>query len=381
MNVQPNFWRGVRNAIIPSLILWALIIWSVGAALAQSGGSTTRPTWFNGTTQNYISTANPLPISGNITASLGGFQPSAAGARGTPLTVTVADSSGNLPAGAAVVAVTNVGTNPMYCNVNGIAATVADQYISSSGGWFAFTIPAAITTLHCIATGGSTTANTVGGSGLPTGTGGGGGASGGTSNITQVAGTAVNAAVAAAGALPVDTLASGNLYSAITSPVPCKAAATWNASAGLTGTNPAGCDGSAALWVDQGAIGGVAVVPDPCQTATKVYTPINVVTGTNTIITGVSAKKKYICNIMLFSAGTDNVAVFQATTGTSCVTALVGVIGGTTTATGMQMTAQTGFVMGNGASAVAATTVVNTDLCIVTSASVQMSGVVVTVDQ
>lgn len=127
--------------------------------------------------------------------------------------------------------------------------------------------------------------------------------------------------------------------------------------------------------------GTTAIVADPCQTATKVYTPINVVTGTNTIIAGVSAKKKYICSIMLFSAGTDNVAIFQSTTGTSCVTALVGVIGGTTTATGMQMTAQTGFTLGNGSSAVAATTVVNTDLCVVTSASVQMSGVVVTVDQ
>jgi hypothetical protein len=130
-------------------------------------------------------TGNPLPISGAITASLGGFTPSASGARGTPVAVTTSDSSGTLPTGVVVV-VSNVGANPMYCNVNGIAATTSDQYISSSGGWFAFTIPSGITTLHCIATGGSTTADTLGGAGLATGTGGGGGAgSGGTALADQ----------------------------------------------------------------------------------------------------------------------------------------------------------------------------------------------------
>jgi hypothetical protein len=52
---------------------------------------------------------------------------------------------------------------------------------------------------------------------------------------------------------------NNNLYSAVTAPVPSKAASTWNASTGLTGTQPAGCDGSAALWHDLGALGGTAV--------------------------------------------------------------------------------------------------------------------------
>lgn len=42
-------------------------------------------------------------------------------------------------------------------------------------------------------------------------------------------------------------------------PSPCKAASTWNASTGLTGTQPTGCDGSAALWGDIGAVGGTGV--------------------------------------------------------------------------------------------------------------------------
>jgi hypothetical protein len=99
------------------------------------------------------------------------------------------------------VVVTNVGTtNPMYCNVNGVAATTSDQYIASSGGWFNFGIPAAITTLNCISTGGTTTGNMVGGSGLGAGTGGGGGGGGGGSNASVSAtGSAVPASATYAG--------------------------------------------------------------------------------------------------------------------------------------------------------------------------------------
>lgn len=131
-----------------------------------------------------FTSGNPGSVSGTFSASLGGFTPSASGARMTPLSVTTADSSGSLPTGAVTV-VSNVGaTNPMYCNVNGVAATTSDQLISPNS-WFAFTIPATVTTLHCIATGGTTTANGVGGAGLPTGAGGGGGGGGSIGNITQ----------------------------------------------------------------------------------------------------------------------------------------------------------------------------------------------------
>jgi hypothetical protein len=160
----------------------------------------------NGTQPNcpLVGSGNPLPVTGTISATLGGFTPSASGARGTPLTVTTGDSSGTLPSGVVVV-VSNVGTtNPMYCNVNGVAATVSDQLITANGGWFAFTIPAAVTTLHCIATGGSTTANMLGGSGLATGTGGGSGGGGG-------GGGAITAALGsyAAGALSAGAFATG----------------------------------------------------------------------------------------------------------------------------------------------------------------------------
>jgi len=123
-----------------------------------------------------FTSSNPGQIAGSFSASLGGFTPSASGARMTPLTVTTADSYGTLPSGTVAV-VSNVGSNPMYCNVNGVAATASDELIPASS-WFAFTVPSGVTTLHCIATGGSTTANAVGGAGLPTGAGGGGGSGG-----------------------------------------------------------------------------------------------------------------------------------------------------------------------------------------------------------
>jgi len=127
--------------------------------------------------------------------------------------------------------------------------------------------------------------------------------------------------------------------------------------------------------------GSTASVADPCQTATKVYTPINTVTANNTIIAGVSAKKKYICYIFIYPGAAVNFAVYQATTGTSCATAAADIFGGHTTATGFLATATAGFVAGNGAAAIAATNTVNTDICITNGGTVQLSGAVVTVDQ
>lgn len=144
-------------------------------------------------TQNYKpDTVNAIvqTVTGYVCALFGnGFTPSATGSRGTPLTVTTSDSTGTLPTGGVAV-VTNVGTtNPMYCNVSGAAATVSDQYIGASGGWFAFTVPSGVTALHCISTGGSTTANILGGSGLPTGVPGGVAISGGGGVLTTLAPT------------------------------------------------------------------------------------------------------------------------------------------------------------------------------------------------
>lgn len=144
------------------------------------------------------------PISGSFSASLGGFTPSASGARMAQLSVTTSDSSGTLPTGAVTIVSNTDTTNPIYCNVNGVAATTSDQKIPASS-WFAFTIPSGITTLHCIATGGTVLANGLGGSGLPTGAGGGGGSSSGGGGNSGIALTLLNNASSSGSTVSVPT--------------------------------------------------------------------------------------------------------------------------------------------------------------------------------
>lgn len=127
--------------------------------------------------------------------------------------------------------------------------------------------------------------------------------------------------------------------------------------------------------------GTTVVLTDPCQGVTKTSTTVNMVTATTTrIVAPTAAKKTYICSIFLFAAGTDNVGIIEGTGGT-CGTGTAGVIGGATAVTGLQLTAQTGFTLGNGASFVAATAGTNVDFCLITSAAVQLSGVVTWVQQ
>ncbi len=113
------------------------------------------------------------------------FQPSVAGSRMSPLTVTTGSATGTLPTGAQVV-ITNTGVNPMYCNVVGVSpATTSDQLITANGGWFQFTPNTGATQLNCISTGGNTTATGLGGAGVPTGTGGGTGSISGSITAAQ----------------------------------------------------------------------------------------------------------------------------------------------------------------------------------------------------
>lgn len=197
---------------------------------------------------NLTSTGGALNVAGTFSATLGGFTASSSGARMTPFTVQVTDSSQILPTGAVSV-VSNVGTtNPMYCNVNGMTATVADQLISPFS-WFAFTIPATITTLHCIATGGTTTANAVGGAGLPTGASGGGGGGGGNVTIVGPLGTQ---SIAASVAI---TPATSSLFpiSAASLPLPTGAATAANQEVTLAGTSATSAQGI------QGVTNGVPI--------------------------------------------------------------------------------------------------------------------------
>lgn len=463
------------------------------AALAQSS---VLPYYYNsGGVKVPVGSSNPLPISGSFSASLAPFTPGLSGARATPITVTVADSSGNLPTNTGSVIVYNVGANPMYCNVNGIAATVADQYISSAGGWFNFGVPAGTTTLHCIATGGSTTANAAGGTGLGAGTGGGSGGGGGGGAITAASGSyasgalssgsvasgayasgSISSGAVASGAFASGALASGSIAagaqvdlltmrgtvapgtapanslltsciynsSPITlttgqgSAVQCSvngyptvvvsntltaltpgdgittgtyasgsptlgAVLLWNGTTydrwkstatGFAGVNPGtpanwgvGATGSAvpANSIYSGVLdasGGtnlLGLAGDPCQTSVKTTLPITLATAAVKVIaTGVSAKKIYVCQINLNNNAADTVAIFEATTATTCATSAVAVVGaGTSVAsagTGYNFAATGGISIGNGANQVLQTATNANDLCIAQSAATQLTG-------
>jgi hypothetical protein len=125
---------------------------------------------------------------------------------------------------------------------------------------------------------------------------------------------------------------------------------------------------------------------DPCQGSTKSYLPITLATAAVKVIaTGVAAKKIYICAIDLTNNAADSIAVFEATTATTCATSAVAVMGaGTsvaTAATGYNFAANGGISKGNGGFSVGQTSVNNNDLCIAQSAGTQLTGGITYVTQ
>lgn len=376
-----------------------------------------------------VNSVTPLPITGVISATIGGFTPSASNARGTPLTVTTSDSSGNLPTGTVVV-VTNVGTtNPMYCNVNGVAATASDQLITANGGWFSFTIPAAVTTLHCIATGGSTTANTVGGSGLPTGTGGGSGGGGAgdasaanqTTQITAANTTNTNLGAPGATVCATDTgsCSLNALLQRLAQRITTLIASTLNVTvtnvnangfaAGANSSPTAGASDQFGLAADTvcttdngtctllallkrtnarlttllagipvtnaGTFAVQAATSDPCSSANKTNLPISQ-NGTSSVqLVALSGSTViYVCSLSLIAAGATTVALTTGT-GSACVTGNAAVIGTTTAniANSMSLAANGGLTLGNGAGTIAKGAA-SSELCMINGSNVFVSG-------
>lgn len=114
---------------------------------------------------------------------------------------------------------------------------------------------------------------------------------------------------------------------------------------------------------------------DPCQINTKSYANINGTAGA-TIVTGVSAKKIYICSLVLVTATAQNINLVSGT-GTVCATstaAILGVSGGTTAATGWNLAANGGLTLGSGGFAVGSTNVNADNLCMLTSSTGQITG-------
>ena len=119
----------------------------------------------------------------------------------------------------------------------------------------------------------------------------------------------------------------------------------------------------------------VAPYIDPCQRGIKTYIGISLTAGA-TLVTGTSAKQTYICSIQLISASADNIAIVEGT-GTVCATGIgqmKGIGGGTTAATGWNLPANGGIVLGVGGFAIGATTTAADNVCILVSGATQVTG-------
>ena len=104
------------------------------------------------------------------------------------------------------------------------------------------------------------------------------------------------------------------------------------------------------------------------------WTSINLASTTaTTIITGTASKQTYICSINIVAGAAVNVALIEGTTST-CGTGTAGMAGGTTAATGWNFAANGGLASGANAGAIFRTATAADNVCLLASATSQLSG-------
>jgi hypothetical protein len=115
---------------------------------------------------------------------------------------------------------------------------------------------------------------------------------------------------------------------------------------------------------------------DPCQGYSKTALSISqAATGPLTIIAGSTGKKVYICSIFVLSATTQNINLIESAN-TNCGTPTAGLLGGVTAATGPNMTGGTYFNFGTGGWTVAQSATAADNVCLISSSTGQISGVI-----
>jgi hypothetical protein len=118
------------------------------------------------------------------------------------------------------------------------------------------------------------------------------------------------------------------------------------------------------------------VSDDPCTQAVKTNVAISTATGTVALVTGVSAKKIYVCSFSYIASAADAVSLAEgssATCGTSAQAGVIGVATNGTQANGMSLAANGGLTLGNGGGTVAVTATAANYLCLF-HAAVQGAG-------
>jgi hypothetical protein len=116
---------------------------------------------------------------------------------------------------------------------------------------------------------------------------------------------------------------------------------------------------------------------DPCTQSSKTNVPISTASGTVALVTGVSAKKIYVCSLSLIASGAISVSLSEgsgSTCGTSAQAGVIGVATNGTAANGMALAANGGLTLGNGGATVAVTATAANYLCLFQSGTTQIAG-------
>lgn len=121
---------------------------------------------------------------------------------------------------------------------------------------------------------------------------------------------------------------------------------------------------------------------DACQTAPHIFVPISITSATTTqLLAGSAGKKIYICYLSLAAgAVADNVAIVEGT-GATCAGGTAGIIGGITTANGINLTAASNISFLANFSAIGVTAAANDNVCLITSSGGPLAGVAVFAQQ
>jgi hypothetical protein len=186
----------------------------------------------------------------------------------------------------------------------------------------------------------------------------------------------------------IDVDTTGNaLYSAITGPIPAGTNIIGNVridqttpgtTNGVSVTN-ANANGQVAMSASSPVVlANNQTAADPCMFQAKTNVPISTSSGTTALVTGVSAKKIYVCSLALI-ANTPAVSVSlsegsSSTCGTSSQAAVMGVATSGTASLGIPLAVNGGLTLGNGGGTVAATATAANYLCLFQSGTTLIAG-------
>jgi hypothetical protein len=180
------------------------------------------------------------------------------------------------------------------------------------------------------------------------------------------------ATVAGSASIPAGTNLMGKVGIDQTTPGTTNAVAATNLP--TTVDTNAGNAGASTLRV---VLASNQTAADPCMFQAKTNVPISTASGTTAVVTGVSAKKIYVCSLSLIANAAVAVSLSEgssSTCGTSAQAAVLGVATNGTAANGLSLAANGGLTLGNGGGTVAATATNANYLCLFQSGTVQIAG-------